>query len=148
MMRLPMLVAGLWAGLLLGIALIAAPATFATLAPADAGRVVNRIFAQEAYLSLALAVFLYFVARRDAHAAAAASASSVFSLNLALIFGTLFCTVAGYFALQPMLQAARAGQGSLSFATLHMIAAGLFALKMLLVLTLAWRLSGRRHSLD
>ena len=48
----------LWAGLLLTVALIAAPAPFATLTTQDAGRVVNRIFAQEAYVSLAFAAVL------------------------------------------------------------------------------------------
>ena len=34
------LLPGLWAGLLLGVALLATPAPFATLLPSDAGRVV------------------------------------------------------------------------------------------------------------
>jgi hypothetical protein len=42
---------------------------------------------------------------------------------------------------QPMMAAARAGQGTVSFMTLHAISAGLFVLKGLLVLALAWRLS-------
>jgi len=65
----------------------------------------------------------------------------VFGLNLVLLLGTLFCTIAGYFAVQPMVAAARAGQGTLSFGTLHAVSASLFALKGLLVLALAWRLS-------
>ncbi|RZT98033.1 DUF4149 domain-containing protein [Rivibacter subsaxonicus] len=145
--RLRILVPGLWAGILLCVGLIAAPAPFATLQPADAGRVVARVFAQEAYLSLALSVLLYFVERRRARAMAAAGTGSVFSVELGLVLGALFCTVAGYFALQPMLQAARAGQGAFSFATLHMASAGLFGLKALLVLALAWRVA-RRDSLD
>ena len=36
-----------------------------------------------------------------------------------LALGTVFCTVAGYYALAPLMAAARAGQGSLSFAQLH-----------------------------
>ena len=46
---------GLWAGLLLCVALVAAPAAFAVLPGAEAGRVVARIFVQEAWISLALA---------------------------------------------------------------------------------------------
>ena len=68
--RLGRTLAGLWAGALLCIGLIAAPAPFATLQVADAGRVVSRIFAQEAYLSLALALRLYAIVRRQANAAA------------------------------------------------------------------------------
>ena len=65
----------------------------------------------------------------------------MFSANLMLLLGTLFCTVAGYFAVQPMLEAARAGQGAVSFGMLHAASAGFFVLKGLLVLALAWRLN-------
>ena len=41
----------------------------------------------------------------------------------------------------PMMAAARAGQGSLSFGALHGLSAGFFGLKGLLVLALAWRLT-------
>lgn len=139
--RVAALLAGLWAGILLCIAAIAAPSAFATLASPEAGRVVQRIFMQEAYLSLALAIVLFVIERQRSRQLAAAGAGSVFSANLVLLLGTLFCTVAGYFALQPMMAAARAGQGSVSFMTLHAISAGLFALKGLLALALAWRLS-------
>jgi hypothetical protein len=138
--RFSALIAGLWAGLLLCIGGLAAPAAFAALAAPDAGRVVNRIFTQEAYLSLAVAVVLFAIERQRSRDAAAVGAGSVFSANLMLLLGTLFCTVAGYFAVQPMLEAARAGAGTVSFATLHAVSAGLFVLKGLLVLALAWRL--------
>ena len=141
MARVAAVLAGLWAGLLLCIAAIAAPSAFATLASPDAGRVVERMFMQEAYLSLALAIVLFAVERQRSRQVAAAGAGSVFSANLVLLLGTLFCTVAGYFAVQPMMAAARAGQGTVSFMTLHAISAGLFVLKGLLVLALAWRLS-------
>ena len=131
--------AGIWAGILLCIGAIAAPAAFAVLAPADAGHVVARMFAQEAYLSLALAIVLFIIERQHSRSAAAAGIGSVFSANLVLLLGTLFCTVAGYFAVQPMMAAARAGQGTVSFMTLHAVSTGLFALKGLLVLVLAWR---------
>lgn len=136
--------AGLWAGMLLCIGAIAAPSAFAALPAADAGRVVARIFAQEAYLSLGVAVGLFVFERQRSRQTAAIGAGSVFGPNLMLLLGTLFCTVAGYFAVQPMLAAARAGQGSVSFMTLHAVSLGLFSLKGLLVLTLAWRLAGVR----
>ena len=138
------LIAGLWAGVLAGIGAIAAPAAFAALAAPDAGRVVSRMFAQEAYLSLAAAVVLFAIERQRSRDAAAAGTGSVFSVNLMLLLGTLFCTVAGYFAVQPMLEAARAGTGAVSFATLHAVSAGFFVLKGLLVLALAWRLTAIR----
>ena len=138
--RFAALIAGLWAGVLVCIGAIAAPAAFALLARPDAGRIVNRLFQQDAYLSLALALVLFVIERQRRRDATATGTGSVFSANLMLLLGTLFCTVAGYFAVQPMMEAARAGQASLSFGTLHAISAGFFVLKSLLVLALAWRL--------
>lgn len=141
--RVAAVLAGLWAGVLLAIALIAAPAGFATLAAADAGRVAGRMFAQEAYLGLALAIVLFLLERRRARLDAEAGRGSVFNANMVLLLGALFCTVAGYFALQPMMAAARAGQGPWSFGALHGASAAFFGLKALLVLALAWRLAPR-----
>ena len=115
---------------------MAAPAAFATLSVADAGRVAGRLFAQEAYLSLAAALVLLLIERRRQRDAAQ---GSVFSANVLILLGTLFCTVAGYFAIQPMMAAARAGQGAWSFGALHAMSSSLFVLKGLLVLALAWR---------
>jgi hypothetical protein len=56
----------------------------------------------------------------------------------------MFCTIAGYFAVQPMLPAARAGQGALSFGQLHAISAAFFAIKMLAVAGLVWRAAATR----
>jgi uncharacterized protein DUF4149 len=134
---------GLWAGLLWGVGLIGAPAGFATTTPDTAGRVAARMFMQEAYLSLVLAAVLFLMLRKAARIAAEAGDGSVFDTNMLLVLGTLFCTVAGYFAVQPMMAAARAGQGSLSFAALHGISAGLYLIKAVLVSVLAWRLARR-----
>jgi hypothetical protein len=142
--RAAAVVAALWAGVLLCVAAIAAPSAFATLAVADAGRFVGRVFEQEAYLSVGVALVLFVVERQRSREAAAAGVGSVFSANLVLLLGTLFCTVAGYFAVIPMMQAAREGRGSVSFALLHVVSGGFFVLKGILVLVLAWRLNGRR----
>lgn len=130
-----MLLAGLWAGMLLAVALIATPAPFATLPAADAGRVVARVLAIEAYLSLGLAVVLFLLERRR-------RAAPAFGLDAMLMLAALFCTVLGYFGLQPMMTAARMGQGSWSFAALHTLSTALYGLKTLLVLALAWRGAG------
>ena len=134
------LLPGLWAGLLLTVALVATPAPFALLPQADAGRVVGRILMQEAYASLALGTLLLGLERVRAKRRSDAGTGSQFSLEMALAAGALFCTVAGYFALQPMLADARAGAAALSFSTLHGLSVGFFALKTGLVLALAWRL--------
>jgi len=139
--RYAAVLAGVWAGMLACIAAIAAPAAFATLARADAGRFVGRVFLVEAYLSLALAVLLFLIERRRTRDAAEAGKGSLFSANLVLLLGTLFCTVAGYFAIEPMMAAARLGQGPWSLGALHAASVSLFVLKGLLVLALAWRLT-------
>ena len=139
--RAAAVLAGLWAGVLLCIGVLAAPSAFAVLASVDAGRFAGRLLAQEAYLSLALAVLLFVIERGRSRHAAARGAGSVFSANIILLLGTLFCTVAGYFAVQPMMAAARVGQGPWSFGALHAVSGGFFVLKGLLVLALAWRLS-------
>ena len=135
-------VAGAWAGMLLCIAAMAAPAAFAVLPAAEAGRLVARLFAQEASVSLAIALLLVFIERRRGREAAESGhGAAILSVELVLLLGTLFCTIAGYFAIEPMIAAARQGQGSWSFATLHAISGAFFALKGLLVLALLWRYS-------
>ena len=141
------LLPGIWAGWLLCVALLAAPAPFATLASADAGRVAGRMLAQEAYTSLALGLVLLLLERRVARRAAAAGHGSGFSLGMMLVLGALFCTVAGYFGVQPLMEPARAGQGALSFGQLHAVSAAFYVVKTLLVLALAWRAS-REFSLN
>ncbi|NRF69951.1 DUF4149 domain-containing protein [Aquincola sp. S2] len=139
--RLRRLLPALWAGLLLCVALIATPAPFATLASTDAGRVVARIFVQEAWISLGVALLLLFIERRRARDAAEAGRGSVLSTEMLLLLGTLFCTIAGHFGIQPMLPAARSGQGALSFGQLHGLSVLFFGAKTVLVLALAWRIS-------
>jgi hypothetical protein len=64
------------------------------------------------------------------------------SVPMLLALGAIFCTVAGYFGLQPMMAAAKAGEGRWSFGQLHAVSLALFGLKILLVLGLAWRAGG------
>lgn len=140
--RLARLLPGFWLGGLVCVAAVATPAPFALLARADAGRVVGRILAQEAYVSLLLGVLILLLERRAAAHAAAAGQGSQFGAGMVLALGAVFCTVAGYFGLQPMMEAARAGQGALSFGQLHAISAAFYAVKLALVAVLAWRAAG------
>lgn len=140
--RWRLLLPGLWAGWLLCVAALATPAAFALLPQAEAGRMAGRMLAQEAYTSLALGVLLLVLERLAARRAAAAGQGSQFSTGMVLALGAVFCTVAGYFALQPMMAAARAGVGPLSFGQLHAVSAAFYAVKLLLVLALAWRAAG------
>ena len=148
--RLRTLLPAVWVGLLLTVALIATPAPFATLTPGEAARVVARVLAHEAYASLALGVVVLLLERRrtrDALALAEAAGGpgpSQFGPGVALALGALFCTVLGYFAVQPLLPAARTGQGAFTFAQLHAASVACFVVKIGLVAALAWR--GQRRA--
>jgi hypothetical protein len=135
MSRLRTLLPALWAGMLLCIALMAAPALFATLPSADAGRAANRLFAIEAGVSMAMALIFVMIERRQGGAAHGA--------NVLLALGALFCTVIGYYALQPLMGDARMGIGRLSFGQLHTTSAAFYVLKVVLVLVLSWRVTAR-----
>ena len=137
--RLRRLLPAAWLGLLLTVAAVATPAPFALLSRADAGRVVSRVLAQEAWASLVIGLLLLLLERRAAQRDAAFGSGSQLSPGLLLALGTLFCTVAGYFAVQPMLESARSGQAALSFGQLHAVSVAFFALKVGLVVVLAWR---------
>jgi hypothetical protein len=137
--RLACVLAGVWAGLMAGLGFVAAPALFSLLSRADAGRVAGRLFLVDAYLGLAFGVVVLLIARHLAKADADRGGSR-FSTEMILALAALFCTVAGHFGLQPMLEAARAGQGRASFAALHGAAAVFFLVKLAAVASLAWRL--------
>lgn len=145
--RLQALLAALWGGFLLCVAFAAAPSAFAVLELANAGLFVGRLFSVEAQVSLAAALILMLLERRVARDAVEVGAPShVFSAELLLPAVALFCTIAGYYGLQPLMADARAGVGVASFAALHGISLAFFGLKGLAVLSLAWRLSRRRSS--
>jgi hypothetical protein len=139
MERLRRLLPPLWLGWTLCVAALATPSAFAMLARADAARVVGRMLAQEAYTALAVGLVVLMLERAAARRAWEAGQGSQFAAGVALAAGTLFCTLAGYFALQPMMDAARLGQGALSFGQLHAISVGFFAVKAVLIAALAWR---------
>jgi hypothetical protein len=133
------LLPGLWTGWLMCVALLATPSVFALLVTSEAARVAARMLAQEAYTSLALGALLLLLERVAAAREAARGQGSQFSTGMLLAAGALFCTVAGHFGVLPLMQAARAGQGALSFGQLHAVSAAFYVVKVLLVLTLAWR---------
>jgi hypothetical protein len=134
------LLPGVWFGLLVAIALIATPAASGTLDKASFGAVARAIFAREAPTSFVLGVVLLVIERRDALARHVATGVSQFSTEMTLAMTALFCTVAGYYGLQPMMEQARLGSTStLTFMQLHAISLGFFGVKGLAVLALAWK---------
>ena len=137
--RLRRFLPGAWLGLLAGIAFIATPAPFATLAATDAGRVVRHIFSIEAPMSLAFGVLLLMLERRTGLERHVATGASQFTAEMILVLGALFCTVLGHYGLQPLMEQARAGTGSVDFGRLHLASTALFGIKGLFVLALAWK---------
>ena len=140
--RIRIVLAALWLGLVVTLAAVAAPTAFALLERTLAGRVAGQMFRIEATVGLGLAMLLFLIERWVATQRAAAGRGSVLSAEIVLVLGALFCTVLGYFALQPLMEAARAGQGAYSFGMLHGVSSALFALKGLLLLALLWRSAG------
>ena len=147
LLRFQSWLAGVWAGLVIGVGAVAAPTLFATFERSIAGEGAGRIFGVEARLSLAFAAILFVIERRRVRDLLESGIQiSVVSLNLLLTLGALFLTIFGEFALHPMIEAAKAGQPSmLSFGALHGISASLFWLKGLMVAVLAWRLTPRHN---
>ncbi|RZJ02260.1 MAG: DUF4149 domain-containing protein [Rubrivivax sp.] len=144
--RVQALLAALWGGFLLCVAFVATPSAFAVLERAQAGAFVARVFAIEAQVSLALGLVLMMIERRIVRdAVGAGGASDQFSARLLLPVVALFCTIAGYYGLQPLMADAKAGAGVASFAALHGASLALFAVKGLAVLALAW-VSQKRSS--
>ena len=145
-LKLQALLAALWGGFLLCIAFVATPSAFAVLERAQAGGVVARIFAIEAQVSLALGLVLMMIERRITRDGLEAGGTSPqFSARLLLPVVALFCTIAGYYGLQPLMADAKAGIGLASFGALHGASLAFFGVKGLVVLALAW-ITQRRAS--
>ncbi len=144
LLRLQVWLAGLWAGAIVAVGGIAAPSLFAVLERQTPGQGAGQIFTVEAKVSLGMAMLLFALERRRVRDQADVQGGSAgMTAQLLLVLGALFLTVFGQFALHPMIAAAKAGEPTaLSFGALHAISASMFWLKGVLVLTLAWRLSG------
>jgi len=143
--RIQSWLSGLWAGLLLAVGGLAAPALFMSLDRASAGVGAGRIFHLESRVSMALAVLIFLLERRRVRDRIDEGANeSALSAAIILVLAALFLTVVGGFVLQPLIQAAKAGQPTpLSFGALHGLSAALYWVKTALVLSLAWRLAAR-----
>jgi hypothetical protein len=130
---------GVWLGLMLAVAFIAAPSAFTQLPKAEAGLFVRELFSTEASCSLGFGALLLLLENRDAARVISESQGSRITPNLMLLMGCIMATVIGYFALQPLMIEARKGLGSLSFNQLHAISLGFYALKLGLVAAVTYR---------
>jgi uncharacterized protein DUF4149 len=133
--------AAVWAGIVAGLGFVAAPVLFAALSRAEAGRVAGRLFAVDATIGICVVALLLLLTVQLARADAEHGASR-FSAEMMLVLGALFCIVAGFYAVQPMMEGASRGEPGPSFALLHGVASAFFAAKLAIVATLAWRLTG------
>ncbi len=134
------LLPGIWFGLLLAIALIATPAANGALDRVSFGAVARAIFAREAPASIVLGILLLVIERRAAFIRHETEGVSQFSTEMTLLVTALFCTVMGYYALEPMMEQARlGGTAPLTFLQLHAISLAFFGAKGLAVLALAWK---------
>lgn len=136
----------LWLGMLLTVAGIATPSAFRALPEADAGKVAALILAREAAASLAFGAGWLALDRLRLRRSTGEALGGQFTVDLGLALGAVFCTVAGYYAIQPMMEASRRGQGPLSFASLHGVSMAFFGLKVALVAVLSWRAGGPRQT--
>ncbi len=126
---------------MIGLGAVAAPALFALLPRADAGRVAARLFSLDATIGIGAGAVLVLISLQLGRERAEQGRGSRFGLELGLALGALLCIVAGYYALLPMIEEARAGHGILSFGALHAIASAFFVTKAAIVAVLAWRFS-------
>ena len=137
--RLRRLLPGVWLGLLASVVLSTTAAS-AVLDKPGFGTLARAIFAREAPLSLALGLVLLMAERRAALIRHETTGATQFSTEMLLAVGALFCTVAGYYALEPLMAQARAGGPSaLSFLQWHAVSLAFFGVKGLLVAGLAWK---------
>ncbi len=139
--RLGAWLAGVWAGLMAGIGFVAAPVLFAGLPRADAGRLAARLFSLDATIGICIGGILAIVGLQLGRDRAERGMGSRFGRELVLALAALLCVVIGYYALQPMIESARAGEGSLSFGALHAIASSFFVARLAIVAVLAWLLA-------
>lgn len=143
------MLAGVWAGLLVGCGAIGAPAGFAVVTSDVAGRVAGRIFAVEARTSVVLGLLLMSLAFTATEAQRSRlSRLSVSNAQFTLPLIAVLCTLVGYDVMQPLMAEARAGRGPWSFGMLHGASALLFAIKTLVVIALAWRLTAHHAASD
>ncbi len=141
--RVQTLLVGVWLGLVVALALVAAPTLFKMLDRELAGQVAGAMFRIEAQVSLGLAMALFLIERHRARSAAR-EGSRLPMTGLLLVLGSLFCTVLGYYGIQPMMEQSKAGLPTpLSFGALHGMSSSFFMLKGVLLAVLLWRLAGR-----
>lgn len=142
LLRFQAWLAAVWAGVIMAVGGVAAPALFMGLERELAGRAAGRIFTLEAKLSLAFAIVLFMIERRRVRDLAESGQTTiVMTGNLLLVLAALFLAIFGEFVLHPLIEAAKAGKPTaLSFGALHGVSSVLYWVRAVAVGVLAWRL--------
>ena len=109
--RLFNLLSTIWVGSLLTTGFLVAPTLFALLSQGDAGNVAASLFQKQAWLSVVCGVVLLLCVNRALRVRSAGEASQVSLQALRrarlVIVAMVLCTLIGYFALQPWMNALR-----------------------------------------
>lgn len=109
--RLFNLFSTIWVGSLLTIGYLVAPTLFAVLPETTAGNVAASLFQKQAYLSVVCGVVLLLTANRSMRGALASESAGASAQSLRkarrVIVAMILCTLIGYFALQPWMNALR-----------------------------------------
>ncbi|RKP56756.1 DUF4149 domain-containing protein [Pararobbsia silviterrae] len=110
--RLFNLISTIWVGSLLTTGYLVAPTLFALLSETDAGRVAANLFHTQAYVSVVSGIVLLLIANRvlrmrDAGASSIEIGAQALRRARRVIIAMIACTLVGYFALQPWMNALR-----------------------------------------
>jgi len=131
--------AGLWAGEVGALGFIAAPVLFAVLPRAEAGDAAAHLFRVDAGLGVVVGAVLLVLTLKAARRNVEAGGSR-FSVEMVLVLVALFSIVVGHYAIDPMLDEARADRSR--FTLLHGVTSIFFVVKLVAIALLAWRLAG------
>lgn len=131
--------AGLWAGVMIGVGYVSAPVIFRMLPDQRkfAGTIAGDTFAITAYISLALGAIILLLVRRVNKRAGFNTPNA----PMLWVLAALALAIVGQFVIFPMVVHARdVGPGALSFGALHGISTTIYMLEIVCVLALNWSL--------
>jgi hypothetical protein len=97
----------IWVGSLLTVGYVVAPTLFSLLSRTEAGEVAASLFRTQGYLSIVCGLALLLIANRAIRLGAGGQGVRTLRRARRLIVAMLACTLIGYFALQPWMNALR-----------------------------------------
>jgi hypothetical protein len=97
----------IWVGSLLTTGYIVAPTLFSRLSRTEAGEVAASLFRTQGYLSIVCGLVLLMIANRAIRLGAGGQGVRTLRRARRLVVAMIVCTLLGYFALQPWMNALR-----------------------------------------